>query len=54
MAPYLRVARTELTGLTAEQVDARFLSWFGRPLARNPGPSDRERPDPGDSPATDW
>ncbi|MGW4462781.1 hypothetical protein [Micromonospora sp. NPDC004704] len=29
LTPYLQVARTELTELTAEQLDDRFLGWFG-------------------------
>ncbi|MEV4627028.1 hypothetical protein AB0J90_12140 [Micromonospora sp. NPDC049523] len=29
LTPYLQVARIELTELTAEQLDDRFLGWFG-------------------------
>ncbi|GGL97725.1 hypothetical protein [Micromonospora yangpuensis] len=32
LAPYLADARTELVGLTAEEIVDRFLGWCSRPL----------------------
>ncbi|MER7164750.1 hypothetical protein ABT336_01555 [Micromonospora sp. NPDC000207] len=38
LAPYLADARTELTGLTPEQIVDRFLGWCSRPLRPIPSP----------------